>query len=86
MSLEQFLEQLRVVGVIGAYTTATLFLCWAVWQGWVLWLDLHTKISREKAESWHEEFERTRARDAEMEYKKKHGHRVSEFYSYINNK
>lgn len=47
MSLEQFLEQLRVVGVIGAYTTAFLFLSWSIWQAWVLWIELKIKTSRE---------------------------------------
>jgi hypothetical protein len=47
MNNQQFIEQLCVVGIVMAYTTAFLFLSWAVWQAWVLWLELKIKTSRE---------------------------------------
>lgn len=47
MNNQQFIEQLCIVGTVMAYTTAFLFLSWAVWQAWVLWIELKIKESRE---------------------------------------
>ncbi len=53
-----FYEHIRITGMILAYTTAFLFLMWAVFSVYKLWSDNHINNSRRKGESYHEEYER----------------------------
>ena len=69
MNNQQFIEQLCIVGTVMAYTTAFLFLAWAIWQSWVLWLELKIKTSREIYEEKSAKIRCIEYAKAELDYK-----------------
>lgn len=73
MSDVEFYAQLRLIGTIMGYTTAFLFLGWALYTLTKMWLEHITNTARSRGETYHEHYERVR-RDKEVkDYEEKHG-------------
>jgi hypothetical protein len=73
MNKEAFLEQLMLVGVVMAYTTACLFLGWAVYTLTKMWLDHIQDMSRTRAETYHEQYNRVQRDKGVRDYEEKYG-------------
>lgn len=73
MSELQFYEQLRLVGTLMAYTTAFLFLGWAVYRLTKMWLEHITNTARARSETYHEQYERVQRDTSVKDYEAKHG-------------
>lgn len=73
MSEQLFYEQLRVVGTLMAYTTAFLFLGWAIYTLTKMWLEHITNTARAKSETYHEQYERVQRDNSVKDYEAKHG-------------
>ena len=80
MSDIEFYSQLRLLGTLMGYITAVLFLMWAVHSVVKLWLESMKEASRQKGETYVEEYNKAQ-RDREvlkyksdqLEYEKKYG-------------
>jgi hypothetical protein len=73
MSELEFHEQMRIIGTVMGYTTAFLFLGWAIYTLTKMWLEHITNTARARSETYHEQYERVQRDTSVKDYEAKHG-------------